>query len=775
MERNNISDFEEKCIQEHSPACTASCPVHVDVKKMNAQIKAGNFNEALKTFCASVPFPRIISRICDHPCESSCKRNEIDAGLNISLLEKTCLEYGEVPERRKGFYQKKDRKVAVIGSGLNGLTAALFLAEKGYMVSVIEKSDRVGHEIWDISDKILPKHLILDDFKIFNGMRVEFRYNTEIKDIAAFKEVCDQYDAVYISRGEKLIHPLGQEIEDAGNIMVGNGTFQTGHPKVFAGAGLQSAPNKISPITDISEGKRAAVSIDRFIQKVSLTASRGHEGAYITKMVTKITRIKNMPVVIPSNTDMGYVQEEAMREAGRCIQCSCLECVKACKYLEHYGKYPKKYIREISNNFNILVGKKTAKELINSCNMCGLCGEICPNALDMAEVNQIAKESAVKNGHMPPAIHDFPIRDMLFSNSSRFALKKHQPGFEKSKFVFYPGCQLSALEPLYVNQLYSDLINILQGGVGLLLGCCGAPAKWSGRSELFMHVMDRFYEDWLGFGKPEVLCACSTCKQMIKGSYPQIPVTSVWEVFGRYGLPGKSLHTDTVVSVHDPCTARYALEEHQAVRSILEQLGYSISELEFSKQKTKCCGYGGLTAYANPGLTEKVIQQRIQENSNDYVTYCINCRDYFTSKGKNAWHILDLIYHNTGKIVKHQKRVGYSQRQENRMKLKEKMLRERWREAMSLQCQDYESIKLHIPEEVMAMIDERLILIEDIQKTIYYAETTGNKVYNSNSNHFTAHYKPQIITYWVEYGIENEKYRIYNAYSHRLEIIEDVN
>ena len=139
MERKDLNSFEEKCTQEHSPACAAGCPIHVNVKKMNEQIAQGDFNGALKTFCANVPFPGIISRICDHPCEAFCKRSKLDSGLNIALLERACIEYGSMPERKKGYYQRKNDQVAVLGSGLNGLTAALYLAEKGYGVSVYEK------------------------------------------------------------------------------------------------------------------------------------------------------------------------------------------------------------------------------------------------------------------------------------------------------------------------------------------------------------------------------------------------------------------------------------------------------------------------------------------------------------------------------------------------------------------------------------------------------------------------------------------------------------
>lgn len=71
-------------------------------------------------------------------------------------------------------------------------------------------------------------------------------------------------------------------------------------------------------------------------------------------------------------------------------------------------------------------------------------------------------------------------------------------------------------------------------------------------------------------------------------------------------------------------------------------------------------------------------------------------------------------------------------------------------------------------------MDSRLILDEDIQKVIYFAEQTGNKLLSRASGHFIAHYRPTSVTYWVEYSVEEGGYVVFNAYSHRMEIVEDV-
>ena len=129
----------------------------------------------------------------------------------------------------------------------------------------------------------------------------------------------------------------------------------------------------------------------------------------------------------------GYTKEEAQQEAGRCIPCQCLECVKVCSYLEEYGSYPKRYVRQIYNNECIVMGVRKANRMVNSCALCGLCTAVCPEKFSMADVILDARQSMVRTGKMPPSAHDFALRDMAFSQSDAFTLARHQPGFESQR------------------------------------------------------------------------------------------------------------------------------------------------------------------------------------------------------------------------------------------------------------------------------------------------------------------------------------------------------
>jgi glutamate synthase (NADPH/NADH) small chain len=291
---------------------------------------------------------------------------------------------------------------------------------------------------------------------------------------------------------------------------------------------------------------------------------------------------------------------------------------------------------------------------------------------------------------------------------------------------------------------------------------------------LFQTVVKEIQEKWREMGKPEVVLACPTCYQVFSKNLPEIPIKYVTEIFESVGLPEEAVkEKGRMVAVHDACSARSEPLIQDSIRNIMQKLGYKVEELPYNRQQTKCCGYGGLMYSVNPEVTEKLIIDRINESTPDYLTYCTNCRDFFVKQGKRAYYLLDLILGDGKEESAIQPGPGFSQRQENRIHLKKKLLRELWGEKVA-DSNDYSKIKLTILPEVEEKMERNFILKEDIQQVINYAEKTGNKLYLEKNGCYLAHFRPSIITYWVEYGIEDNQYIIHNAYSHRIQIIEDV-
>lgn len=769
MDQKRIVEFEQKCTQEFPPACVTACPVHMDVRSFMAELKAGNFDGAWQIYRKSVHFAGIVGRICDHPCQAACKRQEAGEAIAIAALESTCARMNPAAGNKVSPAAKKDKRVAMVGAGLCGLGAAFDLARKGYGVTVFEATDRLGGRLWEFPAEILPRQVIEEETAVLHEMGVDFRFNTVVGQTLSLSELCQQFDAVCLATG-KIPENISDLQLEQGKLVVDPVSLATGLDGVFAGGSILRG-TEYSSITSLSDGGRAATSIDRYLQQVSLTAARQNEGPYQTRLFTSTRGIEPLSAVVPADSRQGYTREEAIMEAGRCLSCQCLECVKACPYLEHFKAYPKKYVRQISHNLKMKMGRHEANILINSCSLCGLCQEVCPEGFNMADLCREARTEMFQRGKMPPSAHDFPIRDMEFSNSELFALARHQPGYASSSYVFFPGCQLSASAPDHVEKTYGYLMEKLAGGVGLMLRCCGAPADWCGRTELFNAGLQDIKEQWQQMGSPKLILACSTCYQMFKQYLPEVDIVSLWELFDRMGLPEVDIQRQPgVVAVHDACTTRHENHIHASVRNILQKLGINIEELPTSRETTVCCGYGGLMLFANRDLARDTVKRRIDESSADYVAYCAMCRDNFAAGGKKTYHLLDFIYGEADAASPLTRGPGYSQRRENRARLKSKMLKNVWGDNVAKPENSYEAIKLVIPGKVSEIMDERLILKEDIQKVIEHAEKTGNKLLNRSSGHILACYKPVSVTYWVEYTRREDGFVIHNVYSHRMEV-----
>ncbi|EGO65635.1 pyridine nucleotide-disulfide oxidoreductase/dicluster-binding protein [Acetonema longum] len=777
MDHKLLREREAKCIQECPPACTAGCPVRVDARGLVAAVKAGDYARGFSLLQAAVPFPRIISRICDQPCQAVCKRQEIDTAISINALERVCADRHEFGIPSIVPLPPKPQKAAVVGAGLSGLTAALELSRKGYKVAVFEAGDRLGGRIRDLSEDKMPRQWVERDFAVFTQMPVEIQYSTSVgahgDPAITLAGLCDRFDAVYLGIGKPGMDwpAVGLDTDTAGNLAVDPVTLATSHPQIFAGGSLRQAGQSPSPIGSIADGKIAAVSIDRLLQGASLTASRDKEGSFAASLYVNIAGVKPARRVAPSDPAAGYTGEEAAQEAGRCLACECRECVKACEYLAHYGSYPKRYVREVFNNLALVKGIHTANRLINSCSLCGLCGELCPNRLDMGEVCREARQMMVQKGKMPPSVHDFALRDMEFSSGDSFVLNRHQPGRTASSMAFFPGCQLAASSPQSVRKLYEFLCAKAEGGVGLMLGCCGAPADWAGQEEKAKEILQAIEGNWRNLGSPRVITACPACFSIFKRYLPAVPAETVWTLLDRTGLPegaGAAVRPQTL-AVHDSCTTRHETELQDSVRRIAAKLGHQIEELPRSRERTICCGYGGLMLFANREVAGKEIQRRIGECETDYLAYCAMCRDYFAGQGKRVYHLLDLLFGSGDARLAEQAGPGYSQRQENRARLKIALLREMWGETVA---ERLPAVKVSIPDPVKSILEDRRILVSDVESVIAQAEKNGSRLKSAASGHYLAYFRPAAVTYWVEYSPQGDGFVLHNAYSHRLEIMD---
>ncbi len=764
MDQKELKQWEGRCIQEEPPECTAACPFHIDVRGFIGHVREGKWQAAWQILARSMPIPGVLGRICDGPCQANCKRGQAGDPIRIAALERACV--AQVPGDL-GFTKlpSKEKCVAVFGSGLSSLTVAWDLVRKGYAVTLFEPEGHLCAALPPRYAAVLTQDSVDRELARLETWGVIFQTHAPVQSEVFFLKILDGFDALYI--GLDSVSPDAWPVprDPDGAPAFDAATHATGTPKLFAGG--------VSPSTIhlAAQGRWAATTMDRALQKVSLTAGREKEGPYETRLYTRIEDIAPEPAVAMDAPLVGYTAQQAVAEASRCLMCDCMACVKVCPYLKKYGAYPRKYAREIFNNESMFMGARRANTMINTCSLCGLCETVCPENFAMQDLCLQARRTMVQNDLMPPSAHEFALEDMAFSQSDAFFMARHAPGADRSRFLFFPGCQLCASAPEQTAALYDHLRNTMAGGVGLMLGCCGAPAHWSGREAETGKVISGLQKQWQELGEPALIVACSTCLKMFAELWPAVPVQSVWETLEKTGWPERP-HVSSVapVAVHDPCTTRKMPAVQEAVRRLAAGMGLDTLELPLTRAETECCGYGGLMQNANPGLAREVIHRRAALSDADYLTYCAMCRDNLIAAGKRTLHILDLIFPDDRQTdPAGRPRPGWSRRRENRARLKADLLEKVWQEPLSTEAQTREVV-VHIAPEVQVLLDQRRILTQDIQFTIAHAEANNRKVRHPETGRFRAAHQPRYVTFWVEYRPVDNGYEVFNAYSHRMEV-----
>jgi glutamate synthase (NADPH/NADH) small chain len=782
MDQKRLLQLEELCIQNQPAACVTACPVHVDARAMLAAAVCGDWTEARRAFTQAVPFPRVISRCCDAPCRTACVREQAGGGIRINDLERAAMRYAEKPAAATAATARRPKpgRVAVVGAGLSGLTAAYELARKGYSVVVFEAEDRAGGRARELGEDVLSEADLEADFAAVTEVGARFVPFTSValtrpRGENALAALAPDVDAVYLAMGASEADAgaaLGYLLDAQGRIAVDPVTLATSKLGTYCGGSILRPSEPWSPISSIADGRRAALSIDRQLQHVSLGASRGDRGGYATGLIVNMNDVESAPPVSPADLARGYSRDEARAEAARCLQCECLECVKACSYLEQFGSHPGLYARRIYNNLTVTQGRgsRSTNRMIDSCSRCRLCYEVCPVDLDMAEVIGDARREMVRQGRMPASAFDFAVQDLWLAVGEQSALARHAPGTAASETVFFPGCQLAASDPVHLEQVYVHLRERYSPATGLVLYCCGAPADWAGQGALFDETLDGLRNHLNDLGARRLILACPTCETVFAARLPEFETVSLWEVLREVGLPDGAAGSGggRRVTVHDACTARYQHDVQRAVRDVVTACGYEIDELEMSGERTECCGFGGLMLYANPEMGDLVVDRRIAEGDADYITHCAMCRDRFAAKGKRSLHVLDLLFGDAYETRAERRGPALTQRSAQRVALKQRLLADIWHEGPAVASSWRDDLSL--TPAVEELLEQRFIRPEEVREVIVHAQKTGDRFVEPSTGRLLAALSIGSVTFWVEYAPHGERFVVYSAYSHRMEI-----
>ena len=198
--------------------CSNACPASVNVPAYLAYTKEGNFKKALETHLKNNPFPAVCGRVCPHKCEAKCRRNDIDAAVNIRSVKRFMAD--SVDDYLECFPEKqssKGIKVAVIGAGPSGLSNAYFLTMLGYEVTVFESEVKAGGMLtYAIPSYRLPKDIVEKEIKALSEYGVKIKTNIKVGEEVSINELREQgFKAFYVAVGTKnSIMPSIEGIEN---------------------------------------------------------------------------------------------------------------------------------------------------------------------------------------------------------------------------------------------------------------------------------------------------------------------------------------------------------------------------------------------------------------------------------------------------------------------------------------------------------------------------------------------------------------------------------
>lgn len=181
--------------------CQATCPAHTDVPRYVRFVKEGKYAEALAVVHEKLPFPECLGRVCAHPCESECRRGQVNEAVSIRNIKRYAAEHGSdaLWKQNSKHLPATGKRVCVVGGGPAGMTAAYYLAKQGHSVTLKEAYPTLGGQMaYGIPSYRLPREIVAKEAGYLQDAGVQVETGCRVTD---FVGLAKEYDAVLLALG----------------------------------------------------------------------------------------------------------------------------------------------------------------------------------------------------------------------------------------------------------------------------------------------------------------------------------------------------------------------------------------------------------------------------------------------------------------------------------------------------------------------------------------------------------------------------------------------
>ncbi len=368
--------------------CQLTCPAKMDIPLMLRQIISGQLAQAIATVKRDIALPAVLGRICPAPCEKACRRAQFDQPVTICQLKRYVADADlkspqpYVPSRQSS----RQKRIAIVGAGPAGLSAAYYLLQAGFKCSVFDDHDLPGGMLrYGIPQNELPRDVLDAEIAVIEKLGLEFRAASRVGTDVSLEQLRHDFDAVFVATGQSNPEQnlLGLKTSSKG-VLVDTRTYQTDLPGVFAGG--DAVRKRRLAVRSVADGKEAAIAIDQYLSGQPLVGQARPFNSRMGKLQegeiqTFVDAAKKIGRIEPQGQGKDYSAPDARSQAQRCLHCDCRKA-QNCKLRDYAQLY-----LAASNKFKAqrrtFVQKSQHPQVLfepGKCIDCGLCIQITSKA-----------------------------------------------------------------------------------------------------------------------------------------------------------------------------------------------------------------------------------------------------------------------------------------------------------------------------------------------------------------------------------------------------------